>query len=1234
MSFKLDDLETFKIHRNKVSESLTNKFVGREKETSELCDLLSSYDFIAITGSAGIGKSCLAVATIEKYVLEHKNVTVLCVKSFGDYVSAIEESIEGSKEYLFLIDDANNYKKLDELIDCLKYHNQGNVKAIFTIRDYLKGCIDNKVEFIYEIGFLSDEDIKKAIKENTPIRNVEWLNKIANISKGNMRFAFVIAEVALKDEKGFVSLFDVKDIMNAFYKDQITKMNNSDHLIITAGIISFFKSVYLNQLFYISPILKIIGLTKQEFLLDTDVLLSMELLDECVGVVKLSDQCFADFLLYYVFIEKKYIRIKDLIVQTYKYYKKRIIESLNSILSMSLTEEVVAYVKKEAFEACKLIEDIELKHDIEVAFAPLDLDYAVMEFKKGVEDYSEKKDIEWCLRLFKILAKSKYCKVAIEGILILLKKTNEKKEDIYKVIDEAFILDYESLKNSFKYLALFVDYLNDRSIFDVHFLPLVSSYLKYSFRNSKFINVGKLEFVSFNITDDINGIIPFRRKCWDYIFHYGVNVALDTIIEFAQSHIAQNEQGIVSSDLDAINFHLQGLEEKELIQAVLYEVLKVDAKKFDFEEKIYSSQIYSELLHVLLERKSIGQKSETFKIHHVEHVNDFYRKYKMKIFEMITGIKPIAKYYLENIKDLLLIILDSLSEFPKVVVDIFIEYKIYPVFVIEKASTITNLNDLYEMIKNIHDTSLRDEYLYTFYSFINDLDDNYKFEFDNWIKLKDDCNVTVSFPRNAFSFRKIAENSNISYLKLIKIIFKKREYNAILAKTYLSYLFYKNETFKEILDLDKDLAIEIYEFLIEQGENDYSNRVLNEIIKVKKNYIKEFAKRYVEKGIVDEEGIEEIIFDGNNYKPFFNTCIEVGKTKQGYFIPFALQRFISCNLDRQEMINWIIDYIDKNRNDDESMESLFSILAGIDDNYRNSFIVKYYEKGKNEKVLRCALLGTCESYSVASAESYFNAKIRGLESLKSDLVKWTNLNLISFINELIEEYNNEIITNKISQLVEHVDTDLMTTLREIDLKTEVSLGDAFKLYCEDEKFRKVISSGYVEYKEGCFVSNSNVPIKFKDVLSNKRILGIKMVQTNESEQVKYEKYLSSMKIIENRFNNENIVTLDECLIKLFDERSWSLDDFERETSLSRDIFSKIKNNKRNKLQKVTLIKILIGLKLLKPERDFLLELNNTQLSKYDVNDVLYSFILDSKIDIDMADDLLKSLGKEGFIKEF
>ena len=74
----------------------------------------------------------------------------MCVKSFGDYISAIEESIEDSKQYLLLIDDASDLKKLDEVIECLKYH-RGNVKAIFTVRDYLKDCIDDGAIYFWAL---------------------------------------------------------------------------------------------------------------------------------------------------------------------------------------------------------------------------------------------------------------------------------------------------------------------------------------------------------------------------------------------------------------------------------------------------------------------------------------------------------------------------------------------------------------------------------------------------------------------------------------------------------------------------------------------------------------------------------------------------------------------------------------------------------------------------------------------------------------------------------------------------------------------------------------------------------------------------------------------------------------------------------------------------------------------------------------------------------------------------
>ncbi len=1231
MSFKLDDLEKFKKHRIEISESLSTKFIGREKEIDDICNLLSDKDFVAIFGPAGIGKSRLAVAAIEKYSLENKEISVLCVKSFGDYISAIEESIEDSKQYLLLIDDASDFKRFNEVIECLKYHRR-NVKAIFTVRDYLKDRIDDEAIFFYKIGFLSDDEIKKTIEENTKVKNNEWLSKITKLSKGNIRLAFIAADFAMKDEKGFASLFNVNDLMSSFYKEQIKKLRDSNNIVISAGIIAFFKSVYLNQLFYISPLLKIADISKQEFLYCVDSLISMELVDECFGVVKISDQCFADYLLNYVFVEKKYLKIRDLIISTYKYYKKRIIESLNAIFGSYLTDESLSYLKDEALGASALIEDVDLKHDIAVTFAPLALDHAAIEFKNGVECYSDKKDIRWLLVLFQILSRSKYQLVANAGIVRLLKKTGSKKEKVFKTISETYSLSYDDVKSSFKYLDSFVAYLIENNISDEHFLLLVSSYLKYSFRNSRFVENKRLEFSFFDLSDDMEGIIPFRKRCWEYVFSYASEMLIEDIVDFAKFHIIENAEKITKADLMTINEHLDGFEGKELIQAVLYEELKVDAARYGFECNLFPSAKYSGVIDAILEKKPRGTDYDEYRKMHKEKVHSFYTANKLQVFEMLRDIDPISKYYEQNIKYFLSIVLDFIDEFSEFILSIFVQYKVCPRSVVEKASSIIGYDALYEEINSIPDMAMKEEYLYAFYSFINDQDCKTTFGFDNWIKSKQILGTKAIFTRNASSLRKIAENSGIPYLKLIKIIFKNRECNANISKEYLSYLFFRDGAFKELLDLDKDFAIKVYEFLIAQKENDYANKILKEIIDVKRNYIQTFAKRYVEDEVIDDEGLDAIIFNGDNCKLFFDACIETGKEKLPYFAPFFLQRLISRNIGNQSMLDWILTYIDKNRKDDKAMESLFSVLAGMDYGYRNRFIAKYYEKGKDKEVLRCVLFSTCDSCPLDSTESHYIAKIQSLESLKADLIKWDNLDLIVFIDGIIEDYKQTIRNNKISKLVEYIDNNLLSELQEIDQKTEVSLVDAFKLYSEDENFRRLLSSGYVSYKDGCFVTKTDTPLKFADVIKNKKIIGIKVVQAVDDIDVKYEQCLSSMGKIVKRFDEANQLTLIESLYSLFLEKKWTVNEFTQETALTKDLFSKIKNKQRKSLEKKTLIQIIIGLRLPKDQRDFLLEKNRTQLSRFDLDDVLYDFILASGVGIDDADALLKEFGKEGFIK--
>ena len=77
MALMLDDLETFRKHRNEIYESLISKFGGREKEIDDICALLSRHNLVVLTGNAGIGKSRLAVAAIEKYVCVNKEAKVI-----------------------------------------------------------------------------------------------------------------------------------------------------------------------------------------------------------------------------------------------------------------------------------------------------------------------------------------------------------------------------------------------------------------------------------------------------------------------------------------------------------------------------------------------------------------------------------------------------------------------------------------------------------------------------------------------------------------------------------------------------------------------------------------------------------------------------------------------------------------------------------------------------------------------------------------------------------------------------------------------------------------------------------------------------------------------------------------------------------------------------------------------------------------------------------------------------
>ena len=1219
MALGLDDLETFKTHRNKVSESLSSLIVGREKEIYELLDLLNKEDYIVISGASGVGKSRLAIALIEKYILMNKDVRVLCAKNFGDYIQDIDREIKNNKEkYLIFIDDANEYNKINELITFLEYKNNDNIKVIFTVRSYLKDCFKNNLSiYFYEIKSLSNDKIKEALTKNTNIKNDTFIREIIKVSNGNIRIAFICADVLLKNNESFNSFLNVKDIINKFYKDELDKTNKSKDLIVVAGIIALFNNIYLEEIYYISPILNFLKIDKRQFLDNVNTLIDLEIADEYNEIIKISDQCFRDYLIEYNLIDKKYIKFKDLILSGYKYYKNIIIHSINNLINVYKDENFISNLNKELVEICSYLTNIDIKHDLEGAFTPLILDYSLNEFKNGIENFNDDKDINWLLNVFSALGKSKYYKVSLEGIFKLLNKTKKQKEEVIKTIENVYKIDKESIENDFEYTNNFVIFLRNNEIINKRFYDLTSSYLSLSFKDL-FFEENEFKYYSFKINDNFNSIINLRKNVWIYIFNFYKEDVINNIVKLSMYELNDEVLQIVQNDLEIINKNINKLEDNEILKILLF-------LKF---ENIIKSNDYMELIPYSDENKNIIQLILN---DNKEKSINFIKKTKEKeIFNLLEFIKKIygkiGNYYNESIKNFSILLIENLNKYDLEILNFAIFINISPKLVIEKYASKISLGKIYKLILEINDNCRQDEYLYCFYSYLNELDEDQIFNFDKWIDSKKDKKTNVSFYRTALSLKNISTKSHITYIELIKKFYNKKYYNPFIAKMYLEFLIFNENEFKELIDLNVNIGIKIYEFLIKNNANDCDNKILKIIINSKNNYIKTVAKMFCEKNTYfDCENFNELIFK-SEYKTFLKTILKEVNIK---CVSYKVLKFIYENSIREEFQDYFIDYIKKYYKDIDKMKSLFLLLFYCDFSVRNKFIIKYCEFEKNLEVIKNILINNNFYFNSNFLKSRTN-EIKSLEELKGHLNNWDHVEIIDFINNLIEFYKDDIKYYKIYEHVDYIDEKYKNELKELDSKTSISLKEGLELYCNNNGFRNIVSSDLVSYDNNKFITKENKELKFIDIIKNRNVIEIQVIPIKEGEDVKYNNHIESLEYIKNIFKNNRILTLDECLIELFKEKKWNSAIFGQETSLSKDIYSKIINNKKNKMDKITLIKILLGLRIAKEIRNYLLELNQTILSRYNREDTILMYLLEVKADINVAEQLLDEINMDLF----
>lgn len=119
---------------------------------------------------------------------------------------------------------------------------QYDIKILATVRNYAKqrviDTISKKSEFnVIDICSLKDNEIKEIIAKNLSILNSSYLNRITEISKGNIRLAFMAGKRSLTE--GLCEIQNAEDIFKRYYDPIITEINLCKSSIIILSLLLY-----------------------------------------------------------------------------------------------------------------------------------------------------------------------------------------------------------------------------------------------------------------------------------------------------------------------------------------------------------------------------------------------------------------------------------------------------------------------------------------------------------------------------------------------------------------------------------------------------------------------------------------------------------------------------------------------------------------------------------------------------------------------------------------------------------------------------------------------------------------------------------------------------------------------------------------------------------------------------------------------------------------------------------
>ena len=1043
---------------NKMAAPIDTKFLFREKEFQDIGDAYLKVDVVILSGSAGTGKTRLALHYVKNHA-DAKNEKIYCIHSNAlPIYEDLKLFLDRPGNYFLFIDDANQLSGLQHIIRYVSMKPEGyNVKILITVRDYALQKVINDVREItsYEIvniNAFSDNEIKELLETSLGILNSDYQERIIRIAEGNARIAILAGKVACNSNR-LESIDDVSQLYEDYYGSTLedNQLLVNKNLCITAGIIAFLEAIHLEHIEALLPILQENGLCRDSFIENIRMLHEQEIVDICNDkAVHFSEQCLSNYLLKYVFFDKKLLSLSKMIKACFSSYRERTISSVNTLLNIFRNRTLLNFVEKEIkllwdelltekspifFEFVKVFFRINptetlllLQNEIESEEKVI-CEWSNIDTEKG-ENYQHVKD-----DIIKILggfADTTDLPTACDLFFQYYLKRPDLFMEFYHAVNIYFGIHRDSVYYGFYTQITFFEKIKEYSddwkqeFIVGFFLQIAEEFLKLHFSPAEEGRKNTITIYQIPLVMS-EGVETYRKLIWEYlsslceIERYRAKVG--KILSSYGSTVEDVSISVLQFDLKYITLILKSnFPPDKLKNCILAnKIVQVFNNKNCSGESLFSEYFQGEFiqLYFLLkgsDYKIEGNYKEREKLKKqsiYQYISNCDLEMFKKLIDVCSDISELDNRSSWEVGEGLGIAFDAISDKKYYYIDAIKYYirndtpnNLQPYHLVDTLFSLSSDSEVYEIIIG-EEYSQKNAWVYAYYHELPPelITEKHLHGLYAFLKDTSDRDITSSSMRDVDFLEKYKAIDELALIEGCKIILSKKEYSPFIMHIYFDLLFnsYHNAP-KEVIqkfNCNLELLEEIYcTMLLYDNHQDYDGQFLKEIYLVRPSILDKYIDCLINRNkssFRDHQERHCCFFALDDFVEIYNEIFEQ-LVRDSQFsrlsVPYFLEVLLLPKQNKQKLLEkqdeWIRQCICRFCNDETKMYCLFSVVSKLEPKRKREYISLFLEnKPLFEDFQRIPLVPTSWSWS-GSAVPVYSAWIEFLESLLPSFIglKW------------------------------------------------------------------------------------------------------------------------------------------------------------------------------------------------------------------------------------------------------